>query len=145
MTLPAFEPFPVAPLRRALGALARLASRVPVGLERIPRTGPVVLAARHYPHLFDPVGFLRVFPRELHGLVTLSRGLQPHVQVVVDGAHVRAVLPRDDHEVVRDPQPFVHALAGLEVSGWSKPNDPAALPYQLRLSAGITLLPAYPV
>jgi putative membrane protein len=47
------------------------------GLEHVPPTGPVVLVARHYHHLFDPVGFLRVFPRELHGLVTLDWARTP--------------------------------------------------------------------
>jgi 1-acyl-sn-glycerol-3-phosphate acyltransferase len=42
------------------------------GLDHVPPTGPVLLAARHYHHLFDAVVALRVFPRELHGIVGLD-------------------------------------------------------------------------
>lgn len=42
------------------------------GLENVPASGPLLLAARHYHHLFDAVVALRVFPRELHGIIGLD-------------------------------------------------------------------------
>lgn len=42
------------------------------GLENIPRSGPVVLAVRHYHHLYDGVVLLALLPRRLHVLVALD-------------------------------------------------------------------------
>jgi 1-acyl-sn-glycerol-3-phosphate acyltransferase len=42
------------------------------GLEHVPAEGPVLLAARHYHHLYDGVVLLDVVPRPLHILVALD-------------------------------------------------------------------------
>lgn len=42
------------------------------GLERIPTHGPVLLAVRHYHHLYDGVALLDAVPRQLHILVALD-------------------------------------------------------------------------
>jgi len=42
------------------------------GDANIPRYGPVILAARHYHHLYDGVALFEVFPREIHIVVTLD-------------------------------------------------------------------------
>jgi uncharacterized membrane protein len=42
------------------------------GLENVPRTGPVLIVARHYHHLYDGCVLLRAVPRRLHILVALD-------------------------------------------------------------------------
>ena len=42
------------------------------GLEHLPRSGPVLLAARHYHHLHDATVLLSVVPRSLHFLVAFD-------------------------------------------------------------------------
>jgi putative membrane protein len=42
------------------------------GLERVPRTGPVLLAARHYHHLLDGAVLVRHVPRPVHIVVGLD-------------------------------------------------------------------------
>lgn len=42
------------------------------GLERVPTSGPVVMAARHYHHLHDATILMTVVPRQLHILVALD-------------------------------------------------------------------------
>lgn len=43
-----------------------------VGLEHLPATGPVVLVARHYHHLYDGAAILASVPREVHILIALD-------------------------------------------------------------------------
>lgn len=43
-----------------------------IGVERVPRTGAVLLAARHYHHLLDGVGLIKHVKRPLHILVALD-------------------------------------------------------------------------
>jgi putative membrane protein len=42
------------------------------GLERVPRSGPVLLAARHYHHLLDGAVLVRHLPRPVHIVVGLD-------------------------------------------------------------------------
>ncbi|MFL5657563.1 MAG: carotenoid biosynthesis protein [Ktedonobacteraceae bacterium] len=42
------------------------------GLEYVPRCGPVLIAARHFHHLYDGCILLRAIPRKLHILVALD-------------------------------------------------------------------------
>jgi putative membrane protein len=42
------------------------------GLEYVPRTGPVLIVARHFHHLYDGCVLLRAVPRRLHILVALD-------------------------------------------------------------------------
>lgn len=42
------------------------------GLENIPTQGPVIVAARHYHHLFDGLAFFAVMERRFHFVVTLD-------------------------------------------------------------------------
>jgi 1-acyl-sn-glycerol-3-phosphate acyltransferase len=43
-----------------------------VGAQHIPKSGPVLLAARHYHHVYDAAVLLATIPRELHFLVALD-------------------------------------------------------------------------
>jgi 1-acyl-sn-glycerol-3-phosphate acyltransferase len=43
-----------------------------VGLEHVPRSGPVLLAARHYHHLLDGAVLVRFVPRPVHVVVALD-------------------------------------------------------------------------
>jgi 1-acyl-sn-glycerol-3-phosphate acyltransferase len=76
------------PIAARVGAFARrLAARAlvrraldlrVVGLERVPGQGPVILAARHYHHLYDAAAIMASVPREVHVLIAvdwLGRGL----------------------------------------------------------------------
>jgi putative membrane protein len=49
----------------------RLDTRV-VGAENVPCSGPVLIAARHYHHLFDGLALLQAIPRPISILVTLD-------------------------------------------------------------------------
>ena len=42
------------------------------GLENVPQTGPVLIAARHYHHLYDGCILMRAIPRPLHIFVALD-------------------------------------------------------------------------
>ncbi len=42
------------------------------GLEHVPRDGPVILAARHYHHLYDACAILASVPREVHVMVAVD-------------------------------------------------------------------------
>lgn len=60
-------------MKRAAGLLngGRLQTEVS-GLANVPTMGPVLLAARHYHHLYDGVALYQTIPRELRILVTLD-------------------------------------------------------------------------
>ncbi len=83
MTLPAFEPFPLDPLRGALRPLSWLASPVTLGLERIPRTGPVLLVGNHtiYGGLDAPLLGLSIY----EGTGRHVRGLADHLHYRIPG------------------------------------------------------------
>jgi putative membrane protein len=54
-------------------SLRTMTQRVRVeGLENVPRTGPVLLAARHYHHLLDGAVLVRHVPRPVHVVVALD-------------------------------------------------------------------------
>jgi putative membrane protein len=58
-----------------LGAQALAARRLDLrveGLEYLPRRGPLLIASRHYHHLYDGCMLLAVVPRPLHLLVALD-------------------------------------------------------------------------
>jgi putative membrane protein len=52
-------------------ALRRVDLRV-IGLEHVPPSGPAVIAARHYHHLYDGCALLTVIPRPVHIVVALD-------------------------------------------------------------------------
>lgn len=43
-----------------------------VGLEYVPPQGPVILAARHYHHLYDACAILASLPREVHVMIAVD-------------------------------------------------------------------------
>lgn len=53
-------------------ALARRAHVQVTGLDSIPAHGPLIIAARHYHHLFDGCALLTVVPRQIHFMVGLD-------------------------------------------------------------------------
>ena len=60
-------------LRLATLVLFRVQARVSVeGQEYIPRSGPVLIAARHFHYLYDGYALVRVVPRRLHTIVALD-------------------------------------------------------------------------
>lgn len=60
-------------VRQASRALMRREAQVVVeGLEYVPRSGPVLIAARHFHHLYDGCVLLDAVPRRLHILVALD-------------------------------------------------------------------------
>lgn len=60
-------------LRAGSAVLARRNLDIEVeGVEHVPRHGPVIIASRHYHHLYDGVALLSAVPRPLHILVGLD-------------------------------------------------------------------------
>ncbi len=53
-------------------SLARHVDLTVEGLEHVPRTGPVLIAARHYHHLYDGCAIGTTLPRHLHVLVAMD-------------------------------------------------------------------------
>lgn len=74
--------------RLAVGAIARhfvRDLRVQVaGLEHVPSTGPLIVAARHYHHLYDGVVLVRVLPRMPHVFVALDWTRTPFERAVME-------------------------------------------------------------
>jgi putative membrane protein len=79
-------------------AARRLDIRVE-GLHHVPASGPVLLAARHYHHLYDGVALLHTIPRRLHVLVALdwvdSAGLRRLMEWATRSARWPTVLRSD--------------------------------------------------
>jgi 1-acyl-sn-glycerol-3-phosphate acyltransferase len=84
-------------------AAARIAARrldlVVHGLEHVPATGPLLIVARHYHHLYDGVVLLAAVPRRLHIVVALDWARTRRERAIMEWA-VRAArwpaLLRDD-------------------------------------------------
>jgi 1-acyl-sn-glycerol-3-phosphate acyltransferase len=61
---------------RSIRAFCRLAVRKidlqVQGLEHVPRTGPVILAARHYHYTYDGIAVYALIPRELRAVAALD-------------------------------------------------------------------------
>ena len=76
------------------------------GTEHLPRSGPVIVASRHYHHLYDGVAMLDAVPRPLHILVGLDWATNPAVKVAMTAlcraARWPVVLRRDGATAV-DP------------------------------------------
>lgn len=53
-------------------SLARHVDLTVEGLEHVPRTGPVLIAARHYHHLYDGCAIGTTLPRHVHVLVAMD-------------------------------------------------------------------------
>ncbi|MCC6790796.1 MAG: 1-acyl-sn-glycerol-3-phosphate acyltransferase [Thermomicrobiales bacterium] len=56
----------------AKAGMARKVELTLEGAEHLPERGPVVIAARHYHHLYDGAAFLASVPRPLHIVVTVD-------------------------------------------------------------------------
>jgi putative membrane protein len=78
---------------------ARRLDRVVHGLEHVPASGPVLIVARHFHHLYDGVVLLSAVPRRLHVVVALDWTRTRRERAVMEWA-VRAArwpaLLRDD-------------------------------------------------
>jgi uncharacterized membrane protein len=72
------------------------------GLEHIPRSGPVLIAARHFHWFFDGYVLLRTIPRRLHTIVALdwvqSRGLRLMIELACSLADWLVVLRREQFQ-----------------------------------------------
>jgi 1-acyl-sn-glycerol-3-phosphate acyltransferase len=64
-----------------------------VGLDYLPRSGPVLLAARHYHNLYDATSLLSLSPRPLHFLVALDWAQTPRRRWLLERACRLAVWP----------------------------------------------------
>lgn len=99
-------------LRRAGGVLLRRNVDLTVeGADNIPSTGPVIIAARHFHHLYDGCAIVSTVPRPTHILVGLDWVKNPVGRVVMERACKAAewpmiyrrdsAIPRDDRETTR--------------------------------------------
>ena len=60
-------------LQKGSWVVARRKVRLVVeGLENVPCTGPVLIAARHFHHLYDGCVMMKAIPRRLHFFVALD-------------------------------------------------------------------------
>jgi 1-acyl-sn-glycerol-3-phosphate acyltransferase len=93
-------------LRASAQLLVRLRAAVQVqGLEHLPRRGPVLLASRHYHHLYDGLALLAVSPRPLHFLVGLDWVRSPRLRRVLEQACWTArwpIIVRADSPLLND-------------------------------------------
>lgn len=83
------------------------------GLEHLPATGPAIIAARHYHHVYDGAVLLTLAPRPLRVLVTLDWAEHPAVQRAMGAACQAAgwpVVPRALADAARLP-PTAHRHA----------------------------------
>jgi 1-acyl-sn-glycerol-3-phosphate acyltransferase len=98
-------------------AVRRIDLRVE-GLQNVPTSGPVLIAARHFHHFFDGCALLAVVPRPLHVVVTLDWLRNPIGHLLLTAACHAAgwpVVPRPDHRGVLADGP-AHLLFPSEVS-----------------------------
>jgi putative membrane protein len=94
-------------------AVRRIDLRVE-GLEHVPMTGPVIIAARHFHHFYDGCALLAVLPRPLHLLVTLDWLHDPKRLWLMEWACRTAawpVVPRGDGPERRSDQDTVRLRA----------------------------------
>ncbi len=63
------------------------------GLEHVPRSGPVIIVARHYHHLYDGAALMATLPRPLHILVALDWVQQHWLRRVMEWACALAQWP----------------------------------------------------
>ena len=89
--------------RTIAAAAARIAARrldmVVDGLEHVPASGPLLIVARHYHHLYDGVMLLAAVPRRLHIVVALDWARTRRERAVMEwavGAARWPALLRDD-------------------------------------------------
>jgi putative membrane protein len=86
-------------IRAACRLLARHIVLRVEGLEHLPATGPVVIAARHFHHLWDGCALIAAVPRPLHVVVALDWLHQPVGRRLMELACRAAgwpVVPRPD-------------------------------------------------
>lgn len=70
------------------------------GLEYLPRSGPVLIAARHYHHLYDAAVLLATLPRPLHFVVALDWARTRRARWLLEWACFLTIWPgllRADH------------------------------------------------
>jgi 1-acyl-sn-glycerol-3-phosphate acyltransferase len=91
---------------RSLRAMSRLAMRrvdlQVEGIEVIPTSGPVMIAARHYHHLYDGPALIIAIPKHVHIVVALDwikqRPLRGLMQRLCDQVEWPTVIRTDSHE-----------------------------------------------
>lgn len=79
------------------------------GVEHVPLSGPVVIAARHVHHLHDGCALLAALPRPLHMLVGLDWARAPGTRRLMESACAHARWPvvlREDHLASGAPSAF---------------------------------------
>lgn len=99
-------------LKTAGGVLLRRNVDLSVeGADLVPRKGPVIIAARHFHHLYDGCAILTTIPRPVHILVGLDWVKNPAGKVIMERAcqaaawpmiyRQNSLTPRDSHEATR--------------------------------------------
>ncbi|GAC1473884.1 MAG: hypothetical protein PVSMB5_25810 [Ktedonobacteraceae bacterium] len=82
------------------------------GLEHVPHSGPVLIASRHFHHLYDGCVLLKAIPRALHIVVALDWVQQPWLRHVMEWACTMADWPI----VLRTEQLHEHAVQHSETA-----------------------------
>jgi 1-acyl-sn-glycerol-3-phosphate acyltransferase len=85
------------------------------GLEFFPRRGPVLIAARHYHHLYDGATLIRQLPRNVHIFVALDWVNDRHARLVMEFACASARWP-----VALRPQRFADAARAAAPNAYAK-------------------------
>src|SRR5947209_5787646 len=82
------------------------------GLEHIPRSGPVLLVARHYHWYYDGHVLVRIIPRRLHIIVALdwlqSRALRLLIELACSLPDWPIVLRGEEFRVHKEDEPWVY-------------------------------------
>jgi putative membrane protein len=154
---------------RSLQAISRLVMRrvdlQVEGLAHIPASGPVMIAARHYHHLYDGPALITAIPKHLHIVVALDwikqRPLRGLMQRLCDQVEWPTVIRTDTHgakpsaesrallrraatqtvQMLRQGEivvMFPEGYPNIDPSFTPKPDDEAFLPFQ----AGVVRLAA---
>ena len=127
------------------------------GIEHLPEQGPVIIASRHFHHLYDGAAIVSAVPRPLHILVGLDWVRNPFVKVAMTrlcaAADWPVVLRRDGSTSVDEAQArqelrralsesldvlerghvllvFPEGYPNIDPGYTPKPNEDAYLPFQ---------------
>ncbi len=114
-----------------------------VGAQNIPRSGPVLIAARHYHHLFDGLALIATIPRPISILVTLDwvcgRGMCAVMEWATKTARWPAILRPDALQHAKLP-PTASPFSSSDVARYRR----AALNDAVTLLLGESVLVVFP-
>jgi putative membrane protein len=111
------------------------------GLEYLPASGPGIIAARHYHHLFDGLAFFAAIERRFHIVVTLDWAQDRRTKFFMRGLNALARWPMVLREEALDNRP---AASRLYTAGDLRRYQLAALRQSVRLLEEKRLLVIFP-